>query len=135
MFDFCYFLCFLMIRRPPRSTRTATLFPYTTLFRSQIGAHPEDGKVVSQGKGRFGPYVKHGKLYATIPADIDPESVTLEQALELLKAQAEKKAAKGGGKAPARKKPAAKKKAAAKKSAAKKQIGRASGRERVCKYV
>src|SRR3546814_12077806 len=45
---FCYFLClvitallslssfffFLMIRRPPRSTRTDTLFPYTTLFRS-----------------------------------------------------------------------------------------------------
>src|SRR3546814_16538993 len=31
---FCYFF-FLMIRRPPRSTRTDTLFPYTTLFRSQ----------------------------------------------------------------------------------------------------
>src|SRR3546814_12592987 len=28
------FLFFLMIRRPPRSTRTDTLFPYTTLFRS-----------------------------------------------------------------------------------------------------
>src|SRR3546814_9925408 len=32
MFIFC-----LMIRRPPRSTRTDTLFPYTTLFRSNIG--------------------------------------------------------------------------------------------------
>src|SRR3546814_19246675 len=35
-----YFLCsiffFLMIRRPPRSTRTDTLFPYTTLFRSGL---------------------------------------------------------------------------------------------------
>src|SRR3546814_20848781 len=31
----CYFfLFFLIIRRPPRSTRTDTLFPYTTLFRS-----------------------------------------------------------------------------------------------------
>src|SRR3546814_5577585 len=30
----CFF--FLMIRRPPRSTRTDTLFPYTTLFRSQL---------------------------------------------------------------------------------------------------
>src|SRR3546814_18021276 len=28
------FFCFLMIQRPPRSTRTDTLFPYTTLFRS-----------------------------------------------------------------------------------------------------
>src|SRR3546814_5557241 len=31
---FCFF--FLMIRRPPRSTRTDTLFPYTTLFRSML---------------------------------------------------------------------------------------------------
>src|SRR3546814_14427179 len=30
----CLFSFFLMIRRPPRSTRTDTLFPYTTLFRS-----------------------------------------------------------------------------------------------------
>src|SRR3546814_6491684 len=33
--DFVFF--FLMIRRPPRSTRTDTLFPYTTLFRSAEG--------------------------------------------------------------------------------------------------
>src|SRR3546814_1481550 len=32
----CAFLFFLMIRRPPRSTRTDTLFPYTTLFRSNV---------------------------------------------------------------------------------------------------
>src|SRR3546814_21201105 len=31
-----------MIRRPPRSTRTDTLFPYTTLFRSQFLRHPGD---------------------------------------------------------------------------------------------
>src|SRR3546814_12783157 len=37
---FCFFL---MIRRPPRSTRTDTLFPYTTLFRSNLtdDAYPE----------------------------------------------------------------------------------------------
>src|SRR3546814_11005222 len=33
---FVFFFFFLMIRRPPRSTRTDTLFPYTTLFRSLI---------------------------------------------------------------------------------------------------
>src|SRR3546814_7615037 len=33
-----FFLFFVMILRPPRSTRTDTLFPYTTLFRSQFGA-------------------------------------------------------------------------------------------------
>src|SRR3546814_15808034 len=32
---FLFFFC-LMIRRPPRSTRTDTLFPYTTLFRSRL---------------------------------------------------------------------------------------------------
>ncbi len=63
----------------------------------RLGEHPEDGKVVSQGKGRFGPYVRHGKLYASIPAEVDPESVTLDQALELLTAQAAKKAAKTQG--------------------------------------
>src|SRR3546814_11664694 len=36
MYSFRFF--FLMIRRPPRSTRTDTLFPYTTLFRSLYGA-------------------------------------------------------------------------------------------------
>src|SRR3546814_16932926 len=37
MFRWCACVCFffLMIRRPPRSTRTDTLFPYTTLFRSR----------------------------------------------------------------------------------------------------
>src|SRR3546814_14349673 len=33
---FLFFFVFLMIRRPPRSTRTDTLFPYTTLFRSGL---------------------------------------------------------------------------------------------------
>src|SRR3546814_13588393 len=32
-----------MIRRPPRSTRTDTLFPYTTLFRSDVGSIQEVG--------------------------------------------------------------------------------------------
>src|SRR3546814_8687424 len=36
-----YIIFFLMIRRPPRSTRTDTLFPYTTLFRSPIYAVPK----------------------------------------------------------------------------------------------
>src|SRR3546814_10849061 len=34
---YCVYIFFLMIRRPPRSTRTDTLFPYTTLFRSVEG--------------------------------------------------------------------------------------------------
>src|SRR3546814_6115810 len=47
----CYLIFFfLMIRRPPRSTRTDTLFPYTTLFRSRrfpwrCGIHPESHRL------------------------------------------------------------------------------------------
>src|SRR3546814_10990604 len=37
LFSLCLLIFFLMIRRPPRSTRTDTLFPYTTLFRSPAG--------------------------------------------------------------------------------------------------
>src|SRR3546814_13980479 len=38
LLDIVFF--FLMIRRPPRSTRTDTLFPYTTLFRSHLLSRP-----------------------------------------------------------------------------------------------
>src|SRR3546814_16201921 len=44
---------FLMIRRPPRSTRTDTLFPYTTLFRSSVDAVLRDH--AGQGFGAFKP--------------------------------------------------------------------------------
>src|SRR3546814_12306568 len=44
----CVFF-FLMIRRPPRSTRTDTLFPYTTLFRSGLVAMTVDGTVFAGG--------------------------------------------------------------------------------------
>src|SRR3546814_4549712 len=45
-----YLLFFLMIRRPPRSTRTDTLFPYTTLFRSQSSATRCSARNVRRGK-------------------------------------------------------------------------------------
>src|SRR3546814_14433860 len=44
---------FLMIRRPPRSTRTDTLFPYTTLFRSMGAAH-RHCEEYSWGEGNMG---------------------------------------------------------------------------------
>jgi DNA topoisomerase I len=63
-----------------------------------LGEHPADGKPVTVGNGRYGPYVRHGKLFASIPRDKDPGAVTLEEAVQLLEAQAAK--AKDGGKAP-----------------------------------
>src|SRR3546814_18135662 len=47
----CYsllFIFFLMIRRPPRSTRTDTLFPYTTLFRSRDEARVDRAELFDQ---------------------------------------------------------------------------------------
>ncbi|MEO9903262.1 type I DNA topoisomerase [Nisaea sp.] len=86
----------------------------------EIGEY--DGKQITVGSGRFGPYVKHLKIYATIPKTITPEEVTLEQAIELIKAKVEKSG--GAKKAPVKKAPAkkatAKKATAAKKPAAKK---------------
>src|SRR3546814_13711920 len=45
---------FLMIRRPPRSTRTDTLFPYTTLFRSGRDAHSQGGRNRPSPRGASG---------------------------------------------------------------------------------
>src|SRR6056297_2913444 len=42
-----------MIRRPPRSTRTDTLFPYTTLFRSPPRCRPSAGRTSTDDPGRF----------------------------------------------------------------------------------
>lgn len=80
----------------------------------ELGKHPTDGKPVVQKAGRWGPFVQHGKVMASLPKDMDKDSVTLEKALELI-------AAKSGKAAPAAKKTAAKKAAPKKKAAAKKK--------------
>src|SRR3546814_15614458 len=59
---------FLMIRRPPRSTRTDTLFPYTTLFRSSIYSVAAAAKVIDQGEIGF--TVAHTAQVAATPADV-----------------------------------------------------------------
>lgn len=97
----------------------------------ELGFHPNDNKKVVQGKGRFGPYVKHGSLYASIPRDLDPDTVSFEEALRLLEEKAAKKAA--GKKAPSKKAAAKKakaskaKKAKAKTAKAKKASAKKSG--------
>src|SRR5271155_4716370 len=53
----------------------------------ELGEHPEGGKV-SVKAGRFGAYVNHGKINATIPKGTDPASLTLDEAAALLKARA-----------------------------------------------
>jgi len=89
-----------------------------------LGEHPEGGEVQVM-PGRYGPYVKWQKINATLPRDVAPEAVTLEQALALV-AEKAAKGGKGRRKAPAKtaaKKPATKK-AAPKKAAPKKATAR-----------
>ncbi|MFO1120371.1 MAG: type I DNA topoisomerase, partial [Rhodospirillales bacterium] len=50
----------------------------------ELGVHPADGKPVLLMAGRYGPYVEHGKLRATLPAGTDAEALGLQQALNLL---------------------------------------------------
>lgn len=87
----------------------------------ELGPHPEDGKPVTINRGRYGPYVKHGSVNATIPKDVEAEAVTMAQAVEWLNARKSAAPKSGGAKAPARK--TAQKKPAAKKTAAKKSAG------------
>jgi DNA topoisomerase-1 len=78
----------------------------------ELGEHPEQGGAVNIMDGRYGAYIKFGKINATLPKDTEPADVTMDLALALI---AEKAAKTGKGKkAPAKKKPAAK--AAAKKA-------------------
>jgi DNA topoisomerase-1 len=85
-----------------------------------LGPHPAGGGTIQVMKGKYGPYVKFGKVNATLPRDKEPESLTLEEAVALI--------AEREGKNPAKKKPPAKKaaakKAPAKKPAAKKAVAK-----------
>jgi DNA topoisomerase-1 len=58
-----------------------------------LGNHPTDGKAITLRSGRFGPYVQHGQLRATLPKDMDATNVSVDSAIALLTA----KAAKEGG--------------------------------------
>jgi DNA topoisomerase-1 len=77
-----------------------------------LGPHPEGGGNIQVMKGRYGPYVKHGSVNATLPRDTDPEKLTVEEAVALIAARA--------GMSPAPKKKAPARKAPGKKAAAKK---------------
>ena len=70
----------------------------------EMGEHPDDKKPVTLHEGRFGPYVKHGKINASLPKGEDPGSLTMETAVSLLSAKAAKGSTKKGGKRATKKK-------------------------------
>lgn len=67
-------------RQPPKALR-------------ELGEHPDDGQPVRLMDGRYGPYVSHSGVNASLPKDLSSEQVTLERAVQLLAAKQE-----GGGK-------------------------------------
>jgi DNA topoisomerase I len=90
----------------------------------ELGLHPDGGKVQVFG-GKYGAYVKHEKVNATIPKDKTPESITLEEALVLIAERAGK-----GGKTSKAKKASAKKAA---KKAVKKPVAKKSPAKKAAK--
>jgi DNA topoisomerase-1 len=80
-----------------------------------LGDHPDKGGAIVVKAGRYGPYVSHDGVNATLPSDKTPETITLEEAVTLIDARA----ARGGGKKAPAKRRSAPRKGAARKTAAK----------------
>src|SRR3546814_17507569 len=112
-----------MIRRPPRSTRTDTLFPYTTLFRSfdhiagigERDAYQVD-LVAGDDPARYDGDLVHGVIFGSLAGAerFEPtrvrETVDVDEHVDVLRVHSEQVVAN-------------------------RKIGRASCRERVCQYV
>ncbi len=62
----------------------------------EVGAHPEDGELIEAGIGRYGPFVKHGKLYANLKEVDEVFTIGMNRAIEVL---ALKLASRGAGRA------------------------------------
>ncbi len=96
-----------------------------------LGEHPNKGGPIVVKNGRYGPYVSHAGVNATLPSDKTPDTITLEEAIGLLDARAERTGGStarrrpagrknASGKVAASPKPRAPKQAAAKKKAPRK---------------
>ncbi len=96
-----------LLAAPKKSRRRTTT---RTVIRT-LGAHPQGGAEVKLMEGRYGPYVTDGETNASVPRTSDPAALTLEAAVELLKARA----GAPPSKRPRGTRPAAKRKAPARK--------------------
>jgi DNA topoisomerase-1 len=92
---------------------------------AELGAHPESGAPVRVLDGRFGPYVTDGSVNASLPRGTDPESLTMDDAVELLRERA--------ARAPAAKKTTARKTTARKTTARKATARKATAKKATAK--
>ncbi len=86
----------------------------------ELGAHPESGELLNVYDGRYGPYVKHGDINASLAKDESVENFTLQKALDLLAA----KEAAGGGKSSSKSKKSTKTAAAKSETATEKTVAK-----------
>lgn len=102
---------------------------------ADLGAHPSGEGRVEVFAGRYGPYVQHAKTRATIPKSIEPESLTIDEALGLLAEKAAKDEATGktGNKKAFAKKTAAKKVSPTKAATSKTKVIKATGKKPAAK--
>ena len=80
--------------QPDQSIETITLEEALDLFNLPRTLGELEGEPVTVGAGRFGPYVQYQKQYVSIPKDIDPLAITLEEALELMRQKQDEEAKK-----------------------------------------
>ena len=78
--------------QPDQSVSSITLEEALSLFRLPRAIGKLDGEDVSAAIGRFGPYVKYGSSFVSIPKELSPYTITLEEAAELIKAKQEQQA-------------------------------------------
>jgi DNA topoisomerase-1 len=77
----------LELLKTPRTRGRASSQPKTL---KEIGKHPETQAAIQLKSGRYGPYVTDGTLNASLPQGADPDALTLDEAVVLLRARAEK---------------------------------------------
>ena len=97
------------VKKPPRASLPKTWPPDTMDFEKamrllrlprEIGPHPEDGEPVEAGIGRYGPFVKHGRIYANLPDVEEVFTVGMNRAVELIAAKAAGRGGRGAAAKP-----------------------------------
>ncbi len=71
------------------SMETITLEEALDSFKLPRTLGEYEGKTVTVGEGRFGPYIRHDKMFVSIPKGTNPMEITLEEAIELIKNKVE----------------------------------------------